>query len=92
MVVLLAKAITLDVTCSCHQKPSNGKRRMWWLAPPCNGRGVCLLLGESAGRNQGHGFEQEREVVICRELILCGIVNGFFFTIRIITLYRGIWP
>jgi hypothetical protein len=28
--------------------------------------------------------------VIYGELILSGIVNGFFFTIRFITLYRGI--
>jgi hypothetical protein len=28
--------------------------------------------------------------VICRELILSGVVNGFFFTIRFITLYIGI--
>jgi hypothetical protein len=56
-----------------------------------------LFLGESEGQNRGHGFNEdelfareEREVVICCELILSGVVNGFFFTIRFITLYIGI--
>jgi hypothetical protein len=52
MVAWLAETIALDVTCSCHQKPSYGKQRVWWLAPPCSSSRVCLFLGESAGRNQ----------------------------------------
>ena len=97
MVAWLAETIALDVTCSCHQKPSNGKQRVWWLAPPCSSSRVCLFLGESAGRNRGHGFERvvgdealcawgEREVVIYCELILSGIVNGIFSTTKLMTL------